>query len=601
MSHPDTFDPHITEPEHPVTPYHFERWQEGIYRRDARRAYTRDETGAHTGIPNPDSRGDPERPIPDERRAYMLSSLVYPSQLDVTHVAKDLQTQEFWLRIVDGRGLSTWIPKEVAASHLRLSQESKHGFNFPAHDSAKIVDLLLKSSELRTVALMSSRQGAVKTDQGWGWLLGNEWIGPPGSLVHPSPNPSQYARAIGVAGRIADWKRALVELIQHAGVVARWLTFGSFAAPLLRWVNYRTFVIHHYGMTAGGKSAMQDFGASVWGRPKDFDGSPKLAGTFNATTNALIEQFRFVDDLPVMTDELQAAGFKDSSKQVIDLIMQIVMGQSRQRLTQTGELRAKTAYWRSVVRFNGEQPLIGNQNYNLGGAENRIVQIRADAMRGKDAKRLHQWMERNQCYGVAGRAFLQALLPVVNDETRLVRLRETTLGVHDEIEYRAGSDDRRLAHLAVIAVAQAIASRMLFGTEFARARERAIEDALEIAQLADLGELEPYQDRAWDFLDQHLAADPSRYLDLAEEAHAARLESGEYRDIIGVVNANNQERRWYIPSKVNDLLARGGFHPGRFWDDARLAGQILTTEEGRNLTPHRSCGKFRARVYVVTR
>ena len=574
-----------------VTPRGYERWSSGLYKQDGRR----------NDLPNPESRGQPTQSLPEDRAEFL--NRVYPKQLEVVDTALDAATGEHWGHLAcDDEMADIWLTRETCASNLSLSKQSKHGFSFAQHSCHRIVDFILASTAEMRPGMMSSRQGVVETPAGKGWLLGDQWIGPDSVKVHSTPNISKYAQAIGQSGRLDTWTQAFSDLIATAGksaVVARWLTFAMFAAPLLRLTNYRTFCIHHYGNTAGGKSAMADFGASVWGRPKDEDHLPKLVGSFNATALSVVEQFRHVDDLPVIIDELQAATFKDHSKAINNLVMQIVLGQSRQRLKPSGEPANKPVYWRSVVRFNGEQPLIGNSSLNLGGVTNRILQLRADAMKGDDAKKLHQWMERERCYGVAGHAFLSRLLPSLNDPEKLKQLRGRTQDMHEEIDRRCGTDDRRTAHLAVIAMAQRIAARLLLKVPDSRAKQRAIEDALDIAQLADLGEQESYEQRGWDFLDQHIAAEPQRYIDLADEAQVRQLESGKHAEIIGVLNKSQRERRWYIPSKVNKVLRDNGFNPDRFWDDARLAGRIGTTAKG-NTMPERTIGKSRVRVFVVT-
>ncbi|MBL4769356.1 MAG: DUF927 domain-containing protein [Rhodobacteraceae bacterium] len=583
-----------THPSKYHTPSGFERWQGGVYRKIKNT----------TDMPDPAYQGDPEDFIPDEREEYLKH--VYHGQLNVRRTAIDLATKEHLLQVeCRDQRVQEWLPRATCASGPLLARESKHGFDFRTHSCAPVVDFLMASTVGRKPVNMSSRQGMVTVlnkagEEKYGYMLGDEWIGPKGTKVHPYPVKSGYAQAVGRQGDLDTWTSAFAQLTKDCGVVARWLTFSMFAAPLLRWVNFRTFVLHHYGQTAGGKTALAEFGAGVWGRSKEEGEKPKMVGSFNSTAMAMIKQCEGVDDLPLVWDELQAANFKNDHKQLVNLVMQICAGQARMRLTPSGEVATNPVYWRTVARFTGEQPLLGNSSLNLGGVTNRIIQLRHDAMKPDQAKALHQWMERTRCYGVAGHRYLQAITATVNNETSLARLRLEAQSIHDEIEHRSGSDDRRMAHLAVIALGQAIASKCLFDVPFAQGRTQAIEDALEIAQLADLGEQESYSSRTWDFLNQHLAAEPARYLDLEDDMQAEQLTNGDHPEIIGVTNRSKKELRWYIPSKVNALLRRHDYNPDRFWSDAQQEGRIGTTKKGGNTMPERSFGQFRARVYVVT-
>jgi hypothetical protein len=579
-----------------TTPYTYERWKGGVYRRDPKKA---DHEG---GIPHPESKGHVSEPVPEDRQPFLQH--IYSGQLNVPKTAIDVATDEHWVQVQCAeQGADLWLPREICASNTQLAKQSAHGFDFRSHSCARSVDFIMASTQEHKPVKMSSRQGAVTLTKAGidkhGWVLGDEWIGPKGTKVYPYPNKNSYAAAIAQEGDLDTWLRAFSQIVSKAGVVARWLTFGMFAAPLLRWANYRTFIVHHYGQTSGGKSALADFGASIYGRAKEEGEKPKLVGSFNATAMAIVEQFREVDDLPTIIDELQGASFKNHSGQIMNLIMQIVLGQSRKRLTPSGQLAQKPVYWRSVVRFTGEQPLLGNSSLNLGGATNRIIQIRADAMESADARALHQWMERTRCYGVAGKAFLRALVPLVNNPERVASLREQADSIHDEIERRTGSTDQRMAHLAIIALAQALATKILFKVPYSQGRSRAIEDALNIAQIADLGEQETYQVRTWDFLRQHIASEPGKYLDLSDSTHRDQILDGRYPEIVGVLNRSKRERMWFVPSRVNALLRRNDYNPDRFWSDMQQEGRLVTTNGGKNLTPERNLGKFRARVYIV--
>src|SRR5690606_32611234 len=105
------------------------------------------------------------------------------------------------------------------------------------------------------------------------------------------------------SGDFAEWRRE-VELIRNNHPIARFMLSASFAAPLLKLVNQRVFVIHAWGPSRGGKTAASKASLSIWGDPDT------LIATFNATKVGLERLAAFYSDLPLAVDEKQVVGDK---------------------------------------------------------------------------------------------------------------------------------------------------------------------------------------------------------------------------------------------------------------------------------------------------
>jgi putative DNA primase/helicase len=105
--------------------------------------------------------------------------------------------------------------------------------------------------------------------------------------------------------------------------LARLVMSASFAAPLLRIVGQRIFIIHLWGNTTGGKSASTFAALSIWGDPEE------IIGSFNATKVGLERMASFYCDLPLGIDEKQVAGDKQGFIESIVYLLGLGKGKTR--------------------------------------------------------------------------------------------------------------------------------------------------------------------------------------------------------------------------------------------------------------------------------
>jgi uncharacterized protein (DUF927 family) len=488
-----------------------------------------------------------------------------------------------------------WVPRLQVSERFGITKLSARGL--PVH-SENASDLILYfqaclAGNRGTLPelVLGSRVGAYGRGPDLGWLIGRTWIGePPTHDLEPRTQRTQLGGAFRSEGAIDTWIEKAQEISTH-GPLARWLLSVSFAAPLLRMVGHRTFIVHHWGQSGSGKTALARFAMSVWGHPLD------LEQHFNRTEKSFGEIFRVVSDVPVLFDERQASG---KSTDFAALIMTICLERGRGRLTRDGELAQVIRDWRSIVRFTGEQPILGNDSIDLGGQANRVLQIEAPVLTSQQAAELNTWCESAGCYGTVGIRFLEGLLEYRN---RIAELRQWRDQIQSEISERvSGVQFARIAHLAAIALADGLYRRIVLNPcdappEFSQS----ILDAATVAGMLAQESTRDHGQTALEWLLEHKTAHREKYLDHALDVDAIRLQTGEYRDIVGILNPPKEgEAIWYFPIAIDAELKKAGFNADRVWADLRQH----TVKDGRHRKVIRSIrrdgSKGKAyRVYVL--
>jgi hypothetical protein len=576
-----------------ITPWGYELWADGLYSVDV--------DSIPEGEDLPDRNANPS----SERRKRALTKIA-SSPIWIERLSKSVATGDEFVEIAyrnsrDRSVRAQWIGREIISDKFLIKSLSKTGFPVHSENAREIVLYLAAALDRNAATLplitLVERSGMVETDQGKGWMLGETWIGPEGTCVDLSPNArrNSFARGIRVTGQLRPWLDRL-RWVLGTSPLARWLTFATFAPPLLPLINHRTFIIHHWGNKGTGKSALAKFACSAMGEPQ------RLMQHMNRTQISFAGIFKAVSELPVVFDELQAV---DKNVSLSALVMTICLEKGRVRSSKSGDLIEDAENWKSIVRLTGEQPILGNDNIDLGGQSNRVLQLEAAALTYEQAHDLQVWCERGEHSGAPMLAFLQALCAFLqagpepdHDPPQLGGLdqlrawhREIRARLEREIPIRAHLD-----HLAVIALAHTVACVFLIEAEPRAALEAACRDAAFVAPLlaqaasADFGE----QVRA--FLAEHRVAHRDRYLDMRSESDRLKLGDGEIRNIVGVLNPCAGEQVWYLPTAMKSELLRAGYPPGRVWAELR---PLMPPLDGKNLAQKRRIGTMFVRVYVI--
>lgn len=494
-----------------------------------------------------------------------------------------------------------WVTNDQIADPRKLLELSRLLFPVRGSTSKIMSDFLMgcvdaNKHTLPAVSIVR-RAGHHSVGGKHGWLVGKTWVGQ--GEVMPSSNQDKLSRALRTSGSEREW----IEFVRaqwgkdNQSWIIRWLLGTSFTAPLLRFVGERTFFVHQYTQSHGGKTLLGLLGQSAWGHPREFS-----MALNRATQNAITEVFKYVSDLPILLDEMQG-----KEVDVSNFIMQACTEEHKQRVKQEGRLVEETARsWRTLIRTTGEQTLAGADNADLGGQESRVLEIRHPGITPQQGVEIWQWIEASKHYGHAGLHFLQQLSDVVHDEERLDKLRKRFNEFTLAIATYTGKSRALERQVGAIALGEALMLRWVFGMDAKQSGELAMRDALDIVtnwmRMKDgsstLGQ------QAAEFLVEHRAEYPAMYADVSVEGGLSKLSTHGTKSsmpIVAAVNAGkNREEIWYFPTAINRVLRdRFNCPPGRIWEDFVVAG-ILDPEKERLPKSRTLRGVMSpTRVYVV--
>jgi len=362
------------------------------------------------------------------------------------------------------------------------------------------------------------------------------------------------------AGTREEWISRMQYLRQSPK--ARFILAASFAAPLLRILGQRNFILHNWGGSQDGKTATLWAVMSVWGNPD------LLIGTFDATATAMERKAALHSDLPLAVNEREVLNrFK---KQDINPLLYILgEGRGRGRGTKTGLQNLAT--WRTIMLSTGEGTL--SNTGSLEGVMTRVLEV-CDGPLAHDrefARGLYYFLPRN--HGHAGPEFLAQLL-AADYGAIFTTYREFQAGFR--ISY-PDCVDSHIDAVACVATADYLASSWVFGEPWEQAKAGATGTAAQVlAGLVTRSEAsEP--ERAWETFIDWLAENQDRFTERASGPRFGYRESLNLYVIRSVVDRFLSEqfsssrriiREWAAAGKIDSY-----HHGGKIRYD--IPGKIL--------------------------
>src|SRR5690606_29538497 len=239
-----------------------------------------------------------------------------------------------------------------------------------------------------------------------------------------------------------------------------------FAAPLLRLIGHRTFIIHVWGPSRGGKTAAGWLAVSVWGDPE------RLTASFYATKVGMERMAALYSDLPMLVDERQVVG--DRQELVEGLVYMLGLGRSKIRGTKSGGLEAAKR-WHTIVLTTGEEPLSSDSSPT--GVKTRALEWYGLPFEGdeKEARRVYRWTKEH--HGHAGPLFIRRLMAELERDPDYIKTDIDTITARLEREH-PGAMGSHLSAVAIVTVADYYASEWVFGEP----EDVALGGALDLAQ-----------------------------------------------------------------------------------------------------------------------
>lgn len=282
-----------------------------------------------------------------------------------------------------------------------------------------------------------------------GWQTGNRFLPSHGGdiVVDVDPSMQGYVNGYSQAGTLERWLKSVDTLRNNA--VFRFILAASFAAPLLRPLNQRLFMVYNWGSSKGGKTAALRTALSAWGDPD------RIIGNFNATNVALERMAGFYCDLPLGIDERQLAG--DNQTRVERLVYMLSDGQGRARGSKAGGLQA-TSSWRTIILATGEEPL--TTETSMTGVSTRVLELYGAPFASRE-QAAETYALTSAQYGTAGPAFIERLTA-----TSLAELRMVFETVRDYVSYVIGGSAEHSASIAVVGTADVLLEQWLYGRDY---------------------------------------------------------------------------------------------------------------------------------------
>ena len=247
-------------------------------------------------------------------------------------------------------------------------------------------------------------------------------------------------------GNYDEWVKEMRPLIQND--LFNCLLKTSFAAPLIKLLDYRTFIVHVWANSRAGKTAALKAALSVWGNPDD------IMGTFNSTSVGFERMAAFYNDLPFGIDEKQVAG---SSKEYIsNIVYMLGLGQGRTRGSKGGGLQERM-FWRTAIITTGEEP-ISSEN-SQSGISTRVIELYGKIFEEeKTASHMHRFSVEN-C-GHAGKKYIEHIIAEYIGNSKLKTMYSDVLR---ELETdRTENISSHISSVGIICLADYIANKVIF-------------------------------------------------------------------------------------------------------------------------------------------
>lgn len=448
-------------------------------------------------------------------------------------------------------------PRDMLATTRNITKLSAYGADVTSENAAQVVrwlsDLERANGDLVENQKCVSQYGWVDDTHFAPCVLGDEFR-------FDGAGWGRYANAGKTSGSLEGWVDAMREARKNS--IFRFILATSFAAPLLKIVRERTFIVYNWSDSRGGKTAALYAALSAWGNPQD------LVSSFN-TTNVFAERLASLfSDMPLGLNERQLAGGGARQQDFLDkMVYQLAEGNSRGRGAREGGVQEQTT-WRNIVIANGEEPLTGQASQS--GANTRALELFGPPFTDEDdASRMYTTVAEN--HGCAGAAFMERLIKADKDKLRQAReklMADLRVALKTKMRHHA-------AYMAVVCLADLLIDQWLFGSDAASSLSHAVamaKDVFGAMSASDGEEANDVNRRAYDFLLGWVASNRDQFTD-------------EYRGMtrFGFVEAGDAEHVIVFPSVLDEALQKAGFSPKktRRWLAANERINTTTESGGR--------------------
>jgi len=315
----------------------------------------------------------------------------------------------------DGEWHSQIMPREKIYKASGLMDTAKYGIGVTSKTSGKLCEFLQSTEQLNRQTLP-----VMRVSDHMGWNEDYSAFVPYTTDIHYTNEGSFFNEFQSVQrqkGTLEEWLALMKSTRNNDHVQERIAMAASFASVLIKPSSSSPFMLDIWGGAGIGKTTILIAAASIWGDPQMPGG---YIGTFNASDVANEQLAMFCCDLPLLLDEMQTI---QNQRNFETIVYKLCEGKPRGRATSTGALREQGT-WHNTILVTGEQPIVSANS--MGGAQRRVVNLKCDKPLFSGDKAVIGELHTNikNCYGSAGRKFIEMLLIPENMQRALALLEE---------------------------------------------------------------------------------------------------------------------------------------------------------------------------------
>ncbi|TGE35897.1 DUF927 domain-containing protein [Desulfosporosinus fructosivorans] len=292
-------------------------------------------------------------------------------------------------------------------------------------------------------------------------------------------------KGLSPVGEYSDWLN-VANQVRNYSPSARFIIAAGFAAPLLKPLAQRNFIIHNHGDSTGGKSATLWTAMSIWGDPDP------IIYSFNNTTTSVERRASLFCDIPFGIDEREVLS-QAQKQEISPMLYMLAQGKGKGRGGKTG--LQELNMWRTIVMTTGEGPLTNASS--MDGLMTRAIELEGGPLAGnlEFSKYLYGFLP--QCHGHAGLAFMRALMDALGTEQRKEIINYCRQAQGWLKQYYPDRLDSHLDALACVMTADYYSSIWVFGLDQAVAGAEAMAMGTEIANKLIKKSEASESERAW--------------------------------------------------------------------------------------------------------
>jgi hypothetical protein len=438
-----------------------------------------------------------------------------------------------WHKVVSPRSTVFAKQKVIALADMGLPITSERARDFVNY----IAECEAANRHLLTVRTSMRRYG---------------WCGEKAFAPYGAPDirldMDDSANGCRTKGTLEGWLGTVAPLYKR--FESRFMMSASFTAPFLKPLRLRTMVIHLWGGSGKGKTAVLRAAVSAWGNP-DF-----MQVTFNTTHTGIERHAARFCDVPIGIDEKQMGNTKNNFMETMIYI--VSGGVSKLRGNKAGGTDP-ISHWRTIALTNGEHPLTEDTTY--GGVKTRSVEIRFPGLDDDDSHAIYQGIMEH--HGHPASEFVKRVLDMDIAEAK----RRHERYVAHLLEGEANKSRSHVDLIAAVAVGDYYSRTWLHGID----DQVADTEAKLLAKWA-LDKMESNEERddtlrAYEMLRSWIAGNDEHF----NTSSTYNRESFGHHDR-GFV--------YIFPHVFNNIMKEWGFSPRRVLSDLQEKG-LLWGENGR--------------------